>query len=362
MNVRISTLRDAFAVPFALSVALLAAAGCGVGEAPATPAEVEVPVRLADVGKLPLDVSLRAVGVVAPRDDVRLSFKAPGIVAAVHVREGDEVRAGQLLAELEQAEMDAALRQARAGAAKAQRDLDRARALFADGVATEEQVQDLTTALQMAKASLDSAEFHARFTRIEAPEDGVVLSRLGEPREMVSPGQPLLVLGVTSRGWVVEAAIADRDVVRVKVGDEATVELDAFPGRAFRATVSTIAAAADPATGTYRMKATVEADGARFVQGLVARVRVRDGRREAKPVVPLTALLEADSGRAVVFVVDPAALVARRTMVSTGRFAGEMVEITQGLDGTEKVVVEGAAYLQDGDRVRLVADDAAVAG
>lgn len=337
---------------------LLAAclAGCIASDAPATPAEQAVPVRIAQVELLSLDDSLHAVGVVAPRDEVRLSFKTGGVVASIDVQEGDTVREGQVLAVLEQAEMDATLRQVRIATAKAQRDLDRARALYADGVATQEQVQDLTSALQMARANQDSAEFNARFTRIEAPADGVVMQRLAEPRELVAPGQPLLRIGVTSRGWVVKASLTDRDVVRVRVDDRASVFLDAYPASELPGRVAKIAAAADPATGTYEMEVLVEPGEVRLVSGLVARTQVRDGRESARPAVPLTALLEADSGKAVAFVVDRQRLLARRVVVSIGRFAGDRVEVTGGLELTDAVVVEGAAYLRDGDTVRILDD------
>ena len=245
--------------------------------------------RIAQVELLSLDDSLHAVGVVAPRDEVRLSFKTGGVVASIEVQEGDAVREGQVLAMLEQDEMDATLRQVRIATAKAQRDLDRARALYADGVATQEQVQDLTTALQMARATQDSAEFNARFTRIVAPADGVVMQRLAEPRELVAPGQPLLRVGMTSRGWVVKAALTDRDVVRVRADDEATVFLDAYPTHELPGRVTKIAAAADPATGTYEMEVLVEPGEVRLVSGLVARAQVRDGRESARPAVPLAA-------------------------------------------------------------------------
>lgn len=338
------------------ATACLLLQGCAVDEAPAVTAEQKVPVRVAAVESALLDSTLHAVGALAPRDEVRLSFKTPGVVASIAVHEGDPVHEGQVLAVLEQAEIEAALRQAAAATAKAERDLARAKALYADGVATKEQLQDLTTAYQVARASQDSAEFNARFTRIEAPADGVVTRRLGEPRELVAAGQPLLVVGATAKGWVVNASLTDRDVVRVREGDKAVVQLDAHPGREFEGRVTRLAAAADAATGTFRMEVSVDTGDARLAQGLVARVEVRDGREQARPVVPLTALLEADSGRAVVFVVDPGTMVARRVVVSTGRFAGDRVEIPQGLAAGDRVVIDGAAYLQEGDGVRILGE------
>lgn len=328
--------------------------GCAVSESPAVTAEPRIPVRVATVESALLDTTLHAVGAVAPRDEIRLSFKTAGVVASIDVREGDSVHEGQVLAVLEQAEIAAAIRQAAAATSKAERDLARAKALYADGVATKEQLQDLTTAFQVVRAAQDAAEFTARFTRIEAPADGVVTRRLGEPRELVAAGQPLLVVGATGRGWVVHASLTDRDVVRVHEGDIAVVSLDAYPGRQIEGRVTRLAAAADVATGTFRMEVSVDPGQARLAQGLVARVEVRDGREVARPVVPLTALLEADSGKAMVFVVDEPALSARRVIVTTGRFVGDRVEIAHGLSPGQRVVVDGAAYLREGDTVRLL--------
>ena len=129
---------------------------------------------------------------------------------------GDIVRKGQLLAELKRAEVDATVAQAAEGVEKARRDLERARQLRIDEVATEEQVQDLTTAYNVARSNVDAARFNARFARIEAPADGIVFERMVEDGELVQPGQPVIVLGSTASGWVVRVGLADRDVVRVE--------------------------------------------------------------------------------------------------------------------------------------------------
>ncbi|HXP66577.1 MAG TPA: biotin/lipoyl-binding protein, partial [Steroidobacteraceae bacterium] len=93
-----------------------------------------------------LDNTLRAVGLLTPKDEARLSFKVGGLIESIKVEEGQAVKAGQVLAVLKQTEVSASVEQARQATAKAKRDLERGKALLADGVTTEEQVQDLTTA------------------------------------------------------------------------------------------------------------------------------------------------------------------------------------------------------------------------
>jgi RND family efflux transporter MFP subunit len=335
-----------------LVVTVLALAGCGKGEEAATGKEA-APVRTARVETAPAVESLRAVGVIAPADEVRLSFKTGGVIRSIAVQQGERVRAGQLLATLADVEVAAAVAQARAVADQAARDLERGRALLADEVATREQIEDLSTANAVAQAQLRTALFNARHSRIEAPADGVVLRRLAEPDELVAIGQPVLVVGNTDGGWIVRAALSDRDVVRVKQGDVAQVSLDAFPGRVFAAKVTEIAAAADPQTGTYEMKLAVDPAGARLVQGLVAKVVISDEEAESVAVVPVTSLLEADGSEATVFVVADGG-VARRVTVRTGRLLGERVEVLAGLSPGDRVVTEGAAWLDDNDAVRIL--------
>lgn len=336
----------------ALIVLATALASCGSGSEPAaTPSAA--PVRVAVVESAPAIESLRAVGVLAPADEVRLAFKTGGVIRSIEVVQGEPVRQGQLLATLADDEIAAAVSQARAVADQAARDLERGRALLAEEVATREQVEDLATAHAVANAQLRTALFNAKHARIEAPGDGVVLRRLAEPDEQVAAGQPVLVVGNTGGGWIVRAALSDRDVVRVQPGSDAEIVFDAFPDRHFAARIIEIAAAADPQTGTYEMKLSVDPQGARFVQGLVAKVVVADPDAENVAVVPVTSLLEADGRVATVFVVAESG-VARRVSVRTGRLIGERIEVVAGLALGDRVVTEGAAWLDDNDAVRVL--------
>jgi RND family efflux transporter MFP subunit len=345
-----------------LCVALLLLAGCGrdeVTKPPAADTRAATPVRTALVERANADDRVRAVGVLGPRDEVRLSFKVGGIVERLDVDAGDAVRRGQLLATLRRAEVDASARQAHEAVEKARRDLERGRRLRAEEVATEEQVQDLETAYNVALAGLSAAQFNARFARIEAPVDGLVLERHAEPDELVQAGQPVLVLGATGAGWVVRTALADRDVVRVASGSSAVVRFDAFPGREFPGSVRRIAPAADPRTGTFEVEVEVRADGLRFVRGLVAQVDLvlpPAAKLDERAVVPVTALIDAEGNSASVFVFDPQASVARRKQVAIGALLGERVVVNSGLAPGERVITDGAAWLTDGGAVRLVDD------
>lgn len=340
-------------------ITLSAAANCGLGACSSKGAANGVdPARTVHVTQAQmatLDNTVHAVGLLTPKDEARLSFKVGGLIESIKVEEGQAVRAGQLLAVLKQTEIGASLEQARQATAKARRDLDRGKALLADGVTTEEHVQDLTTAFNVAVAAQSGTEFNATHTRIVASVDGVVLRKLAEANEVVQPGQTILVLGGAERGWVVRIGLADRDAVRTHRGDSARIEFDAWPGQSFTGRVSNIASAADSGTGTFTIEVQLDAGGAHFVQGLVAKVALSNQSAGAALVIPLQALLEANDKEAGVFVFDAAGQTVRRVSVQIGRMNGGRIEVLSGLPAGAVVVTDGAAFLENGERVRVVA-------
>ena len=178
-------------------ITTLALAACGDAPAPdGEPQSRAAPVRTAPAESAAITDAVRAVGILAPRDELRLSFKVGGVIETMAVESGDRVRAGQTLAVLKRTEVEAAVAQASEGVDKARRDLERARQLRADEVATQEQVEDLTTAYKVARSSLRAAEFNARFARIDAPADGVVLQRLARASELVQEGRTGSLVGI----------------------------------------------------------------------------------------------------------------------------------------------------------------------
>jgi len=328
--------------------------GCSRGQTQSVGAPARM-VSVATAQTMPLDNTLHAVGLLTPKDEARLAFKAGGVIDSITVEEGQAVKAGQTLAVLKQAEIGATQEQAREAADKARRDLARGRALLADGVTTEEAVQDLTTAYNVALAVQRGADFNAAHSRIEATTDGVVLRKLAEANEVVQAGQTVLVVGGAKRGWVVRIGLADRDVVRTHLQDSARVEFDAWPGQSFAGKVSNISSAADSATGTFTVEVQVQPAAPHFVQGLVAKVALSGESEGAVQVIPLQALVEANDKEAGVFVMDPASHTVRRVTIQIGRMSGTRIEVLDGLPAGAQVVTDGAAFLENGDTVRVAA-------
>lgn len=334
---------------------VVVAAACGTaGGQDVQRADETVAVRIAQVGDSILARPVIATGVLAPKEEVQLAFKVGGVVADVRVHEGDVVRAGQLLATLDTREIDARVRQAQSAAEKAGRDLQRARNLYRDSVATLEQLQNAGTAADVAQADLTAARFNRRFATIVAPADGTVLKRTAEPGELVSPGFSLLTVASAGRGNVIRVALADRDVVRLRRGDEAAVRFDAVPGGALPGRVTQIAAAADARTGTYAVEVALQDGGRGLPAGLIGRVQLHPSSAERLSLVPVEAIAEADGDRGDVYVLGADGHSVRRVPVDIAFIEGRRVAVRAGLPGAARVVTDGVAYVSDGSTVRVV--------
>jgi multidrug efflux system membrane fusion protein len=329
------------------------------GGAPPTPAAdsaMAIAVRLAPVERATVAEPVRATGVLAAKDEVALGFTTAGVVATVTVDEGDRIRAGQTLATLDLATADAQLARARSAADQAERELARAERLHADSVVTRAQLDATRTAAEVARADVRAASFVRRTAAIVAPSSGVVLRRVAEPSAVVAAGQPVLVVRGDADGVVLRVGLADRDAVRVRVGDAATVRFAAHPGVAFRGRVAQVGAGALAGTGTYEVEVAVDAQGRVLASGLVGEVEVTPSRGEEVALVPVEAIIEGDADSAQVYSLAADGRTARRHAVQVAWLRGGTVAIRSGLDGVTRVVTDGVAYLGDGTPVLPLAD------
>lgn len=298
---------------------------------------------------------LHTSGKLASKTEVKLSFKTGGIVQKILVDEGQSVRKGQLLAQLNLAEIEAQVRQAQSAWEKAERAVQRAQNLFADSVITLEQLQDARTALEVAAADLRIAEFNLKHSRIYAPSNGRILRRFVEQNELVGQGVPVLFFASTENDWILRVSVTDRDVLRLQPGDSASVVFDAYPERSFAGAIAEIGETADPATGTFEVEVRVDAGDTRLISGFFAKVDLFPSARKSYAIIPIEALYLGDGNRGYVFALDPTGRQAVKRAIKIARILDAELAVSGGLDGVQEVITAGVAYLTDGAPVRLAA-------
>jgi len=331
---------------------------------------------------------IEAPGSVSSATTAEIAARAMGTVQAVLVREGDTVRRGQLLVQIDDREFSArssaaqsALGEAAAAreevsravaAAQAQADVakktydrftflrdqksvspqefdeveGRHRATAAALQQAQARQQQVEAMNQRAQSEARAASTVAGYTRVTAPFDGVVVRRSVDPGAMAMPGQPLLVVEETSR-YRLEVTVDAVSGVALRRGAKARVALDALPDRTLEGTVSELEAGADPSSHTLAVKVDLPRDSA-IRSGLFGRAWFARGERQTL-VVPRGHLVERGQ-LAGVYVVDGQG-IARLRMVTLGHPVAGGVEILSGLSGGERIVAEPGARELDGKKV-----------
>lgn len=290
-------------------------------------------------------------GKLSSRTEVRLSFKTGGVIESMPVADGQTVRKGELLAGLDMKEISAQADQAKLAFEKAVRDHGRVQNLYNDSVATLENLQDAKTALEVARANKEIAEFNLNYSRILAPYDGKVLRKLSEEKEIVGPGHPVILFASTESDWVLRAGLTDKDVVNLELGDTALVTFDAHAGETFRAEIVELGQSADPYTGTYEVELKVFPDDKKLISGFIGKARIYPSMFSECIQVPVDALFDANGLTGFVYVLRKGSAI-RQKIHMLG--ISEKLCISSGLSEGDTVITDGMNYIKSGDKVIVV--------
>ncbi|HWJ23038.1 MAG TPA: efflux RND transporter periplasmic adaptor subunit [Gemmatimonadaceae bacterium] len=372
--------RDTHRAPRAAAALLVAAllggsaAGCAKKDPP--PKQPEVPVTIAVARRVAAPYAITANGVVEPLQTARVTAQVSGLVQSVEFREGDAVRAGQVLFRIDSrpyraalAQAEAALARDQAQAAGAHRDAERYQELAKQDYVTKSQAEGQTTnaaalsaTVAADRAAVDKARFDLGNTIVRAPIAGRTGSLLVRAGNVVAPSatQPLVVINQT-------API----LVRFTVPAAAFPDVQRFRRRGPLSVRVTSGGAADTATGTLTFvdNAVDTTTGTVMLKGEFPN---RDGQLWPGEFVNTTLVLEVEAGALVVpskavqtgqqgtyvFVVQENGTAAQRP-ITVGRTVGDAAVVRSGLREGEKVVADGQSRLGPGSRVRVTAEEKA---
>jgi len=368
-------------------------------------APVPQKVKIEKVQASPLEDTYEAMGTVRSKTISVLSSKVLGRIVSIPVREGDRVKAGQLLVEIDDREMKAQLQKSQAGLketqyaldeiekairggeaekkaadarlALASSTLDRFKGLFerrsvssqefdevqtkntaakADADQASERLQALLAKknqiiarIDQAKADTANAEAFLSHTRILSPIDGIVTTKPADLGQMAAPGTHLLSVEDESH-YRLEALVEESRISRIHLGDTVSVSIDALGQKPMAGQVSEIVPALDPASRSTIIKIDLRAPDSStlFRSGLFGKARFNTGAKQVL-TVPVQSVLERGQ-LTFVYVVDPAK-IAHMRLIQTGKRYGDRVEILSGLSEGDPVVLEPLPAVKDGAAV-----------
>ena len=339
----------------ALAASVLACAGEEAGgrsPGPGGPGEQTdrvVPVETARVESSVMSRPVMLSGVVQPLRTVGVNSQLASTVRFVGAEEGDRVSAGDVLARLDAAEIQAEVASAEAAYDVASSAWERAQNLRDEQIITLPEYERDRAAFAVAEAQREQLRTRLGYATIRSPLAGVVLEKNVEAGDLVAPQQQLFRVADIST-LVIRVGVSELDVVELAQGDTVGVTLDAYPDRPIRGRIRRVFPAADPETRLVPVEVALER-GSLAKPGFLARVRLLLDVRAQVPVVPAGAIVEGERGEAV-FVVEGGQ--ARRRSVRVGLTQEGRVEIVDGVAPGEVVVVRGNARLRDGALVRSV--------
>ena len=328
---------------------VIAAAGCsheqpGAGRAVGQQA---IDVVTAPATVKPLGIEIEAVGTARANESVEVTSKASNTIAAIRFEEGDRVRKGEILVELDGAEERAAVAEAEAALAESQNNFKRSRDLYTRQALSVSQLDLIEATLKGNQARLDVAKARLADTVIRASFDGRTGFRRVSVGSLVSPGTVITTLDDASL-IKLDFTVPETYLYVLQKNLPVTAATAGLPGREFTGKVTQIDSRVDPVSRSIAVRAELPNPKGELRPGMFMTVKLRG---EATPalLVPEGAIVP-EQGRTFVFVVDNGE--ATRREVKLGKRRPGEVEVVEGLEEHERVVVEGTQNLREGGPVR----------
>lgn len=316
------------------------AAGPGGG---APVAVLAVPARLER-----LDLQIEALGNARALESVDVTAKASNLVTAVRFAEGQQVRRGDVLVELDGEQARADLAVAEAARQESASQYQRSRELYTTKVLSDAQIEQIEATYKANDARVASAKARLADTIVRAPFDGRVGLRRVSVGSLINPGTVITTLDDTSR-IKLDFTVPEAFVAAVSAGLAVDATSPAYPGKVFSGTVASVDSRVDPGTRSVTVRAILPNPEGLLKPGMFLTVKLSRGEADVL-LVPEESLLP-EQGNVYVYVVKDGK--AAKRLVHTGQRRVGSVQVTDGLAPGEIVVTEGTQKLRDGAAVKV---------
>jgi membrane fusion protein (multidrug efflux system) len=369
-----------------LAIGVIAAAACVLsacntdGKAAQTKQSTvdAVPVEVAAAARAPISANYSGTASLVADHEAQVVAKTNGVIKKLYVEEGDTVKAGQLLAEIDDLDARSKLASAEAQMHKSEATFAHAEAAIPKQLIPQFEYEQDKYDLQDKRAAMESARLQLEYTRVLAPVDGIIAERSVKVGNMLQANQNVFrIVGMDPLQAVLN--VPERQLGILKAGQAVQLEADALPGKQFTGTILRIAPVVDSNSGTFRVTTQFHDKTGMLKPGMFSRIDIVYDHRDDALTIPRSALIEED-GETAVFVVEkdtpkpatapkdgaakadakttaasaPDTLVAHRKLVKVGYSDSDHIEIRSGIDEGTRVITVGRNAVRDGTAVQVI--------
>ncbi|MBV6420635.1 MAG: Multidrug resistance protein MdtE [Ignavibacteriaceae bacterium] len=321
---------------------------------------------------------LTASGYVVAQRQASVSSKGTGVMVYLGVVEGDKVKKGQIIARLDDRDIQAQLDEAKSGLQlyqaqlnEVQNSYNREKELFSRGLSSQQNLDQAETTynmllanIEIAKARIQEAEVSLENMIIRAPFDGTALTKNAEVGEIVAPfgasttSRAAVVTIADMNSLMIEADVSESNIDRIKTNQDCEIVLDAYPQKSYPGYVFKIVPTADRSKATVMVKVGFKEYDSRVLPEMSAKVSFLSQPIDAKMLseekylVVQTSAIRQENGSSVVYKVDNDTAVP--VEIKTGRSIGNYTEVISGLEAGDSVIGKITDEIKAGTKVKIV--------
>lgn len=309
-----------------------------------------IPVEVNDVTRGDISAYYSNTATLEAVEEATIVAKVRGLVQELMVEEGDYVRAGQVIAKIEDDQYRIESERAKATLDRLYNDYQRNKELFDRDLLAAELYENSRYEYESQKAAYDLAELNYEHTNIKSPINGVISERFIKVGNMIGTDQQ--AFQVTDFDPIqANLFIPEHERSKIKAGQRAEMLADAIPGQVFTGRVERISPTIDPQTGTFKVTVYLDDNQDMLRPGMFGRVKIVYDTRMNTKMIPKSAIMSEDEIQSVFVIKDS---LAFRKIITTGYVNGSSIEVIDGLDDGEMVVTTGQGSLTDSTRVNII--------
>ena len=311
-----------------------------------------IPVEVSNVSRGNISAYYANTATLEAEQEATIVSKVRGIVREIYVEEGEEVKAGQVIAKIEDDQYRIEAARAKATLDRLKNDFDRNKELYEKNLIAAEAYQNSQYEYESQKAAYELAQLNLEHTSIKSPIGGVISERFVKVGNMIGTDQQ--VYRVTDFNPLQAILhVPEHEMAKIRKDQRAELRVDALPNQTFAGHVERISPVVDASTGTFKVTVYVDETKGMLRPGMFGRVKIVYDTRENTRMIPKSAVMSEDLAQSVYVIRDS---LAFKKAIKTGYTNGVNVEVIEGLEDGEMVVTIGQGSLQDSTKVNVISN------